>query len=142
MSNNYDKIIDYLYLGNYKSLEDHEKFTFIVNCTKNIDSKSINYLRIPINDDPYESNLLLSFIYKTDVLNIIHDYIIMKENVLVHCSAGMQRSCALVVCYLIKFHNYSPRAAIEFIKDKRPIAFFGNVNFLSTIELFYLNHIS
>jgi protein-tyrosine phosphatase len=52
---------------------------------------------------------------------------------------GQQRSCAVVACYLIKYYNLTPQEAIDFIKLKRPIAFFGNVNFLQTIEFFYQN---
>jgi protein-tyrosine phosphatase len=53
----------------------------------------------------------------------------------------MQRSCALVACYLIKYHNMKPIDAINYIKSKRRIAFFGNVNLLSTIEQFYQQQI-
>ena len=49
----------------------------------------------------------------------------------------MQRSCAVCACYLIKYHKMKPNEAINYIKSKRPIAFFGNVNLLSTIEQFY-----
>ena len=58
--------------------------------------------------------------------------------VLVHCYAGMQRSCAVVACYLIRYHNMNPQEAINFIKSKRSIAFAGRVNFIKTIEEFYL----
>jgi protein-tyrosine phosphatase len=52
---------------------------------------------------------------------------------------GMQRSCALATCYLIKYYNMDYIQAINFIKLKRPIAFFGNINLLSTIEKFFEN---
>lgn len=54
----------------------------------------------------------------------------------------MQRSCALCACYLIKYHKMKPIEAINYIKSKRPIAFFGNVNLLSTIEQFYKEYIT
>jgi protein-tyrosine phosphatase len=60
-----------------------------------------------------------------------------KKPVLVHCFAGMQRSCAVVACYLIKYYNITPLDAINFIKKKRNVAFFGGVNFMRTLEMFY-----
>jgi protein-tyrosine phosphatase len=60
-----------------------------------------------------------------------------KENVLVHCFAGAQRSCATMACYLMKYHNATPEQAIDYIKSQRAVAFFGNVNFVNAIEEFY-----
>ena len=66
-------------------------------------------------------------------------YIRNKRSVLVHCSMGIQRSCALVACYLVKYNGWTPTEAINYIKSKRPIAFFGNINFLETIEDIYIS---
>ena len=35
--------------------------------------------------------------------------------------------------------GHSLSQAIDYIKEKRPIAFWGNVNLLTTIERFYFN---
>jgi hypothetical protein len=37
---------------------------------------------------------------------------------------------------LIKYHNLEINEAIEFIKSKRSISFFGNVNFIETLKLY------
>jgi protein-tyrosine phosphatase len=50
---------------------------------------------------------------------------------------GMQRSCAVVACYLIKYHGMDPIQAIDYIKSKRPFAFFGQVNFIDAINRFF-----
>ncbi len=138
----YHEIINYLFLGNCRSLE-YSSFDTIVNCTKeNEIFFPVHYnplcIRIPIKDDPSESSKLLSFLDQTNVLEEIHKSIQNKKYVLVHCLMGQQRSCAVVACYLIKYHNLSPQEAINFIKSKRPIAFFGSVNFLEAIEEFYI----
>jgi predicted protein tyrosine phosphatase len=141
MDNPFDKIVDYLFVGNAKSLE-LEKFDMIVNCTKNIyfpthfDGKCI---RISVNDSPDECNTLLYEIHNTLVLENMNNYIRNKRSVLVHCSMGIQRSCSLVACYLIKYYGWTPTEAIEYIRAKRPIAFFGNIHFLQTIEDFHHN---
>jgi hypothetical protein len=45
----------------------------------------------------------------------------------------MQRSCAVVACYLVKHEIMTPDESVAFIKMKRPIAFEGGVNFIETI---------
>ncbi len=139
----FQEIIGYLFLGNSRSLE-YSKFDVIVNCTKENEVHfPTNYnplcIRIPIKDDPYEYKKLLNILDETNVLEEIHTSIKNKKYVLVHCLMGQQRSCAVVACYLIKYHNLTPIQSIEFIISKRPIAFFGKVNFLQAIEEFYKN---
>ena len=137
----FQEIINYLYLGNSKSVE-YSKFDMIVNCTKeNQVPFPTHYItkciRIPIKDDPSEYNNLLQILLNTDVLEQIHNHITNKKQVLVHCVMGQQRSCAVVACYLIKYRNLTTEESINFIISKRPIAFFGSVNFLQTIICFF-----
>jgi protein-tyrosine phosphatase len=136
----YNEIVDNLFIGNQQSSELYsDKFAFIVNCSKNIpfSPKCRQGIRIPINDDPSEIKNLLNYMVNTNILDQIHTNIMNKKPVLVHCFAGMQRSCAVVACYLIKYYNITPLDAINFIKKKRNVAFFGGVNFMRTLEMFY-----
>lgn len=142
----YNEIIDCLFIGNSKSIY-YRSFDMIVNCTMDheiafpdsiYNNSNTVYVRIPIKDDPFESNKLLSLIQETNILEQINLYITNKKSVLIHCSMGIQRSCTLVACYLIYYYKMTPEKAIEFIRTKRPIAFFGHVNFVSAIEKFYL----
>ena len=142
MDNNYcNEIVDNLFIGNIHASQLYsDKFALIVNCSKDIpfSLKSRQKIRIPINDDPSEMNTLLNYMKNTDVLQKIHYNVTHKNPVLVHCHAGMQRSCAVVACYLIKYYkNITPQLAIEYIRSKRNVAFFGGVNFLRTLEMFY-----
>ena len=140
MNNPYDKIISYLCIGSFHAIPDYPKFSLIIDCTKHIDtSKFENVIQIPIDDLPEESYHLLQLMKEKNVLEKIHECITNKKPVLVHCHAGMQRSCAVVACYLIKYNFMDPISAIQFIRYKRPIAFFGQVNFQSAIDLFYLD---
>jgi protein tyrosine/serine phosphatase len=140
--NAYDKITDNLYLGNSKALDSYKLFKFIVNCTKEKEvefpQNCNNCFRISINDIPDESSHLLSLINTTNILDKIHNQLINKDPVLVHCHAGRQRSCAVVACYLIKYYNMTPIETIDYIKSKRQVAFFGSVNFADTINNFYI----
>jgi protein-tyrosine phosphatase len=114
----------------------------IVNCTKEYEiSFPNNYetkcIRISVKDDPFDSSILLSILQNTDVLEQIHTNLTNNKSVLVHCSKGQQRSCAVIACYLIGYYQMKIDKAIEYIKSKRPIAFFGNVNLMEAITEFY-----
>ncbi len=139
----FQEIIDYLFLGNSRSLE-YSKFDVIVNCTKENEVYFPTHynplcIRISVKDEPSEYKKLLNILDETNVLEEIDISIKNKKRVLVHCFMGQQRSCAVVACYLIKYHNLTPIQSIEFIKSKRPMAFFGSVNFLQAIEEFHTN---
>ena len=152
-TNPYDEIIPNLYLGSIKALEysninyknnslnfhmvvDLIKYTNMVNTS--MGQKFEKYINLPVNDSPDECNNLLKMINDTQVLEKIHLALHQNKPVLVHCFAGMQRSCALVASYLIKYHNFTPINAINFIKTRRPIAFFGSVNFMDLLLTMYL----
>lgn len=145
-SNPFDNIIDFLFLGNRHALNTASDFSLIVNCSREKDVafplNSSCCIRLSVEDSPDESGKLLTLILETKVLEQIHNNVIHKQPVLVHCSAGMQRSCAVVACYLIKYHEMDPTTAVEYIRSKRPIAFFWSVNFAKTIEEFYNIHTS
>ena len=143
--NPYDKILPNLYLGSSRALELHNTpnniyFDMIVNLIKpthildNNIPKCKTFIRIPINDDSDDNDKLLSEIHETCILEKIHTSLMKEENVLIHCFAGMSRSCTLVACYLIKYCNMDITSSIEYIKSKRPIAFFGGLHFMKTLN--------
>jgi protein-tyrosine phosphatase len=141
-----DEIVPHLYLGSIKALGTYDykaldyymivdliKYTLLTD--KKISPNQI-YINLPVHDSPDECDTLLSLIKESCVLEKIHLALQENKPVLVHCFVGMQRSCALVACYLIKYHTMTPDEAIDYIKCKRPIAFFGRVNFMETILSF------
>jgi protein-tyrosine phosphatase len=136
----YDDVIDYLYLGNMNSVNTTEiDFSLIVNCSKDLafPNNAKECIRIAIDDDPAYSDILLEIIKTKNVLDKINNYVKNNKYVLVHCRAGMQRSCALIAIYLIKYYNMKPDAAIEYVKYRRPVAFLGSVNLEGAINDFY-----
>jgi predicted protein tyrosine phosphatase len=140
MENPVDEIIEYLFVGNAKSFE-LQKYSLIVNCTKDIpfptSATTTQCIRLAVNDNPDECNKFLYEMHNMCILEHIEYHIKHKQSVLVHCSMGIQRSCALVACYLIRHYQWTPTEAIVYIKSKRPIAFFGQCNFLQAIDDFY-----
>jgi len=141
--NDYDEIIPNLYIGNMNSLKDSNKFGFIVNCTDDIPFPKTCYscIRIAIVDSPLESDNLLIIMKRNSVLEKIHDFVRNKNPVLVHCYAGIQRSCAVVACYLMKYYNIAPDTVISHIKMKRRRAFEGGVNFQRALNIFYKENV-
>jgi protein-tyrosine phosphatase len=137
------KILDDLYLGSAAALHSKQRFSTIVNCTLDISFPKYckNCIRIPIDDDVNHSTTFLTFIQETRVLEKIHHSRMIREPVLVHCYAGIQRSCTLVACYLIAYCFMKPVEAVRYIQSKRNIAFLDNVSFLSVIESFYENQL-
>jgi protein-tyrosine phosphatase len=135
----YDEIVNNLYLGSAAALCDNQKFSRIINCTVDIrfPKHHSDCIRIPVEDDPMESKQLLWHMEETYILEKIHDTIRGGKAVLVHCYAGTQRSCAVVACYLIRYHGMKPMDAITYISTKRPEAFEEGVHFLHTILRFY-----
>ena len=140
MSYTYDETIKNLFIGNKLAADSHShSFSLVVNCSKDIpfSNKCKEGIRIPVNDNGEDINALLNYMLNTNALEQIHNKITNNEPVLVHCFAGMQRSCAVVACYLIKYRNATPQQAIDFIKSKRSLAFFGQVNFMRTLATFW-----
>jgi protein tyrosine/serine phosphatase len=132
----YNKISNFLYLGNIDSLKHQEKFHLIVNCTKHIPlaTKCKETIQIAVYDHFTECDNMIVYMNYTNVLERIHNCRMNKKPVLIHCHAGMQRSAAIVACYLIRFYNMTPDEAIRFIKSKRPIAFYPQANFMKVIQ--------
>lgn len=138
----YNIITTHLYLGSIESLKDSSKFALIVNCTKTIEfpektQSTQIFLRIPVNDDPTEGDSLLRFITATQVLEKIHYCRVTFRQVLVHCHAGMQRSCAIVACYLMKYYKMNVQEAMAYIKKHRPIAFYHGATFMNAMTKFH-----
>ena len=162
-TNTYDEIISNLCVGNYKSVDDYSKFSLIVICMHNNHCQADNFppsfrealpspenrsflpsasrmsgtpniIHIPVHDCPDECIKFLNLLHKTRVLDRMHQFITNNQPVLVLCQAGMQRSCAVVVCYLMKHHHMTMRDAMDHVRSKRPIAFFGGANFQGALE--------
>lgn len=143
MSSQIDKILEYLYIGNYYSALDKNIITnydigTIVNCTTQREKLNVNnYLQVSINDPPTLSDI--NYLNKNFMIiaNFIEKSIKNKINVLVHCLNGSQRSATVVATYLIIRYKLNPNNCINFIKSKRPICFFGSVNYHKSLAFIY-----
>ena len=147
---NANEIIPGIFVGNIVSSRDpdfikKENITAIVNASKDIpnsfESSGIRYFNVFVNDDLQDESQKIMLTYMPRALKFIRINKMSGRNILIHCHAGMQRSAAIMVSYLIFFNNMSPDNAIKLVLNKRPQAFaYGlSVNFRPAINEFYKN---
>jgi hypothetical protein len=136
-------IIPRLWLGNLKAAADdgwlkRENVTVVFNCTKTLpfsDVVPIRY-RVPVDDNLEPQEIQFMIDSAEDIAyNILKEYK-KGHTILVHCHAGMQRSAASVALFLMLWLQMKPYTAMEFIKSKRPIAFYPSANFGPAIYAF------
>lgn len=129
--------------------DEYSTHDVIINCTRQVpfaenQQKAIK-IRIPIEDHREEVDCISMF-------QIIKDGIIFRKmakalftghKVTVHCWAGIQRSPAFVVCFLLYLHARArrpttPKHMIDFVMKKHSRAFMGAApNFVNTINMYY-----
>lgn len=140
-----DEILPGLWLGSIKAASNthwlaEKGIKCIFNCTKDIIFQPTNArrYRVPVDDnlEPQEIRNLELWSYEI-VYKMTHEYQ-TGEPMLVHCAAGMQRSAACVALFLIATRNMRPDQAIQYIQERRPVAFRPSVNFGPAIEGFYI----
>jgi hypothetical protein len=134
----FHSIIPHLYIGSEVALKSASLFDYIVNCTRHIPLIStIPSIRVAVNDHHSESSAFIQSLIDTNVIEMIHEQRNKGKNVLVHCHAGIQRSCTIVALYLMKYYGMSAEEVIRFIQTKRPIAFQPQPTFKKLIYAFY-----
>ena len=144
-------IIERLWIGDWESAHDpvflkKNGITVILNMTKDIQNKfptKIEYSRVSIDDSLKQ----VDFDIMTKTLKYTSEFIhkhrdVDNKSVLVHCHQGMQRSCAAVLGYLLKYHSeLAPtiKKGAKFIHSKRPEAWHHNnaINFDKSLEKYF-----
>ncbi len=129
-------IIDGLYIGsesNAKNLEElsSEQIRYIVNVTSHVPlyhSEQFQYCHLPA-DDTQKQNLLEYF---DRAYSFIRNAIENNGKVLVHCVAGISRSPAIVIGFLMRYAKMNMNDAYDFVKRKRSIVS-PNLNFMGQL---------
>ena len=138
------EVIPGLFLGNAhdardRSALDANRIRAIVNISSNIPCHFIDedeggepweYLQLHC-EDSHREDLLVHF---DKTFEFIHQRLTTgRNNVLVHCQAGISRSPTIVIGYLMKFHQMSFEQAYALVKSKRSIVN-PNWNFLNQLS--------
>lgn len=141
-----DEIVPHLWLGSYRAAHDKEwlkehNISVIFNCTKDLNFVQCEgieeRIRIPVHDNLAKEEIDTLAKYSPSIAFEILKHLRAGKNVLVHCAAGMQRSAASVAFFLIAVADMTPAAAIQFIQERRPIAFRPRANFRPAIDWYY-----
>lgn len=120
-------IVDQLYLGNscnarnYYELENN-KVGLIINsspCISNYFQNEFEYYNVKVEDISGADILC----HLDNTVTKMHDFIENnpQKSVFVHCFMGSSRSATIIIAYLMKYHNYNLRDALNFVKEKREV---------------------
>lgn len=116
------KIIDYLYLGSQDCCEQDvlaaHNITAIlsVGIEPSCKFSNVDYQFVPCLDLPETD---ITDILVKDCIPFIKNCVECKSNVLVHCNAGVSRSSAIVIGYLVLVKNYTYDYAYTAVKIAR-----------------------
>jgi len=143
ISANAHEILPRLWLGNSQASQDVEwlkqnNVTVIFNCTKNLPfaNPRMSLYRVPVDDNLQSDEIRNLELWSFEVVYKISKEYNAGNTILVHCAAGMQRSAACVAMFLIAKTRCTTDEAIQFIRNKRPIAFMPVANFYRAIKGF------
>nr|XP_020446089.1 dual specificity protein phosphatase 18-like [Monopterus albus] len=119
------RITDHLYLSNGRAANDSSlvtryEITCIINVTETKNSclsPGLDYIHIPASDSPLSP--------LSDHFDDVADKILLVAEgggrTLVHCNAGVSRSAALCMAYLVKHHGVTLLEAHRWVKTCRPM---------------------
>ncbi|KAK7019719.1 Dual specificity protein phosphatase 14 [Halocaridina rubra] len=115
-------ITDWLFLSGAKAIRQKRLrelgITCLVNCTVELPTvplDGVESVKIDVCDSP-NVDLKLHF---DSISDKIEDVRLRGGKVLVHCVAGVSRSPALILAYLVKYGNMNLRQAYFYVKNVR-----------------------
>jgi len=125
----YNEVIPNLWVGNSKASSDSEimkDIDVVLNCT---DSLPFNYeelknhrLSISSNMDTTDIKNIESYLEMS--ADLINSYLNDKKNILVHCDNGCQRSCSIILAFLIKYKDLDLYKAARTLINEHKLALF------------------
>ncbi|KAG7265127.1 hypothetical protein CRUP_032127 [Coryphaenoides rupestris] len=122
----YAHITEHLYISNMRAAADVSLVRrFQITCVVNVSEKrttgggddDVDYIHIPVADSP-QSALGDHFHRVADKIESVRR---SHGRTLVHCNAGVSRSAALCIAYLMKHQDQTLREAHTWLRSRRPI---------------------
>lgn len=148
MSSPINEILPNLFISDsvtHTTNEFYKKFNikYIVNCSKDLpdidriilDKNSIEYIKIPINEEGTDHNNRILNSNIEAVCRNIHKHLINLSGVLVYCYSANQCSPSVIAAYLIKYCGINDvNLAVYYIRTKRPYCFLPRINFYDALN--------
>jgi hypothetical protein len=135
----YTNILQNLYLGTKKEVDEVNNIHLLINCSIDIPfPKNRIYpmqIRIPVEEHENDSIKLLEMILYTKTIEKIYRCLCNKQIVYIFCS-GIQRSSAIITCFIIKYMHMKPLPAIRYLCNKINISEYEYL-FIDTIHYYY-----
>jgi len=135
------EIVPRVWIGDRTSSQDktfisQAKINVIVNCTRDLPNFFEPVSLIPLPAEIVDTYFVKYYRVACEDNGRPEEYN-KGKNILIHCAAGQQRSCAFAIC-LFKRLGADLNTAFQTIVSKRQMAFgFGRqINFKKSIELF------
>lgn len=112
-------LVNHLYIGSQDCTMNDvlEKYNIENVLSVGIDAEvNVRHKFVPCLDLPETDikQLLL------ECLPYVHDSVCRGENVLVHCNAGVSRTSAVAIAYLMQYRHMAFEDAYRLVKEKRP----------------------
>jgi protein tyrosine phosphatase len=140
---NANLILPRLWLGNRIAASDPDflksnNITVVFNCTKDLPfhPSVLRKYRLPVDDNLQAQEIANMELWAPEaVYKVLQEYS-RGSNILIHCFAGMQRSAALMAMTMVVLTKQPSEKIRNFIRAKRPVAFFPFTNFDKSIKGF------
>eukprot|EP01122_Echinamoeba_exundans_P016727 TRINITY_DN8574_c0_g1_i1.p1 TRINITY_DN8574_c0_g1~~TRINITY_DN8574_c0_g1_i1.p1 ORF type:complete len:216 (-),score=16.47 TRINITY_DN8574_c0_g1_i1:34-660(-) len=121
------EIVSHLFLGSWRSSRMLDrlldlKVGLIVNCAAELENNypdAFEYVHLELRDVPTAT---MSTMYQYLASKEMSKYISSGQSVLVHCQAGVSRSVAIILCYLMEHQKMRLKDALALVQEKRPNA--------------------
>ncbi|XP_019734748.1 dual specificity protein phosphatase 22-B [Hippocampus comes] len=143
MGNGINKVLPYLYLGNFRDARDREQLAknnithiLSIHDTAAPILQEMTYLCISAADLPTEN---LTQHFKQSIM-FMHESRLKGEGCLVHCLAGVSRSVTLVVAYIMTVTGLGWKEALAAVRVVRPSAG-PNLGFQRQLQEFETTHV-
>ena len=139
------EILPNLWLGDI----DGEKYKsninakYVVNCIKDLSflNKSDTYQGV-IKESLEKYEIIKLYEYLTETTKFIYNNFVNDEPTLIFCENGNQKSATVIAAFLIKYGNHTKETAIQAIRTKYKTAFYPDINYIYSLEMFEQNTIA
>ncbi len=149
----YNEVYPGIYIGGCDASKDknlilEKNIKVIVNCTKDLPNhfeptfltpvneapeevqkwiydNSPKYYRLAIDDNGKEREINNFYNLSSQIVNELEEEYKQEKHILIHCLAGIQRSCSLTAFLLMKITGKKLNEVVNIIVNHRKQAFFG-----------------